>query len=89
MKERSDDCGRQIDALKNGRDEGSCPIEMCHEGSAINILIKASQALENPPQQPAFSTLTGAKRSFLPHINQETFRLCQFCIVRVLGLPKE
>lgn len=36
----SDDCGRQIEALKNGRGEGSRPMEMFHEGSAINILIK-------------------------------------------------
>lgn len=52
----TDDCGRQIEALKNGRSKGSCPMEMCHEVSSINILIKASQALESIREQTAFSS---------------------------------
>lgn len=43
-----------IEAVKNGSGERSCPMEMCQEGSSINILIKASQALEGPREQTAF-----------------------------------
>lgn len=78
----TDDCGGQIEALKNGRGNGSCPMEMCHEGSAINILIKASQALENPREETAFSSHTGAQTQ------PPQQKICQYCIVRVLGFPK-
>lgn len=61
MRGETDDCGRPIEALKNGRGEGSCPMEMCHEGSSINILIKASQALESPREQTAFSPRIGTQ----------------------------
>lgn len=44
----TDDFGSQIKALKKGTSNVSCPVEMCHEDSGINILIKASQALESP-----------------------------------------
>lgn len=61
LRRETDDCCRKIEALKNGRGERSRPVEMCHEGSSINILIKVSQALESPREQTAFSTHTGAQ----------------------------
>lgn len=85
----TDDCCRQIEALKNGRGEGSCPVEMCHEGSSINILIKASQALESPREMTAFSTHTGGPKPLSQRVNGRTFKFCQYCIVRVLAFPKE
>lgn len=57
----TDDYGRQIEALKNGRGEGFCPMEMCHEGSSINILIKAGLAPDRPREQTAFSSLPGTQ----------------------------
>lgn len=59
--EETDDCFRQTEAVKNGRGERSCPMEMCREGSSINILIKASQALESPREQTAFSSRIRAR----------------------------
>lgn len=60
----ADDCCEQTEAVKNGTGERSCPMEMCHEGSSINILIKASQALESPREQTAFSSHIGAQSRF-------------------------
>lgn len=42
-----------IEAVKNGSGQPSRPMEMCHEGSSINILIKASRTLEGPRVQTA------------------------------------
>lgn len=91
-------CGQEgagpttIEAVKNGSGERSCPMEMCQEGSSINILIKASQALEGPREQTAFhqspATWGSQSRSRL-RVNWRTFRFCQCCIVRVLAFPKE
>lgn len=41
------ECGSQTEALKNGHDEWIRPMEMCHEGNSINILIKAARAQES------------------------------------------
>lgn len=75
--------------IKNGSSERSCPMEMCQEGSSINILIKASVALEGPREQTAFHQPRGLPKPFSRHVNWRTFRFCQCCIVRVLAFPKE
>lgn len=68
--------------LKNGGGgEGSRPVEMCHEGSSINILIKASQAPESPRER--------GPEPLSQHVNERTFKSCQCRIVRVLGVPEE
>lgn len=74
----------EIEAVKNGSGRRSRPMEMCQEGSSINILMKASQALEGPQEQPAFHQPRG-----LP----KTPRLQEISILPVLhcegvSLPK-
>lgn len=41
------ECGSQTEALKNGHSEWIHPMEMCHEGNSINILIKAARTQES------------------------------------------
>lgn len=85
----SDDCGRQTEALKNGRERGDpVPWKCVMKAVSINVLIKASQALESPREQTAFSTHTRGPKPLSQHVNDRTFKFLPVLHCEGVRLPR-